>query len=114
MIDSCTFGSMTIDGQRIDSDLKIFPEGRVKANWWRASGHLLKPEDITDVIASGPDVIVVGTGIYGRMEISPRTRALLSEKGITLVAEPTETAARMYNSAMDRKEKVAGCFHLTC
>lgn len=57
MIDNCAFGSMTIEGQRYDSDLKIFPDGHVTSHWWRASGHRLAPDDVSDLLASHPEII---------------------------------------------------------
>lgn len=114
MIDSCAFGSMTIDGQTFSSDLKIFMDGRVEDNWWRTFGHTLNPGDISDLVELRPEVIVIGTGIYGRMVTAPVTEALLKASGITLIAEPTETAAAKFNEALNGNIKVAAGFHLTC
>lgn len=114
MIDKCAFGTMTIGGQQYDCDLKIFPDGRVTSNWWRVSGHRLAPDDISDLLASHPEVLVVGTGIYGRMQTDDETAALLEQHQIVLIAEPTETAARAFNAARNEKKRVAACFHLTC
>jgi len=114
MITQCSFGSMAIDGEKFGSDLKIFPDGRVEDNWWRNFGHRLNPNDITDIVESRPEVIVVGTGIYGRMEIARETQAMLSQEGITLVTDITEKAAELFNVAVKDKKNVAGCFHLTC
>lgn len=114
MIDNCSFGSMTIGGRHYDSDLKIFPDGKVTPNWWRASGHLLTPDDIADLVASHPEVLVVGTGIYGRMQTDDKIVTLLVQNEIALVAEPTETAAQKFNAARNKNKRVAACFHLTC
>ncbi|WP_054034301.1 Mth938-like domain-containing protein [Desulfatitalea tepidiphila] len=114
MIESCAFGTMTIGGQEYTSDLMIFPDGRVKDNWWRPFGHRLALEDMAPLIAVAPGVIVAGMGIYGRMHAVPDLEAMLAEKGIDLVTDRTEAAVRIFNDLRRRRGDVAGCFHLTC
>ena len=105
---------MTIDGERFTSDLIVFPEGRVADNWWRADGHRLTQKDLAMVIAAGPEIIVAGMGIYGRMQAAPGLSERLASKGITLITENTELAAETFNDLCDGIRRVAGCFHLTC
>ena len=40
MIDSYSFGEITVDGTGYRSDVILFPQ-RVVADWWRESGHRL-------------------------------------------------------------------------
>ena len=114
MIDACTFGSMTIRGKRYTSDLLILPDGTVRDDWWRASGHRLTLADIQALIASRPALIVAGMGIYGQMKAAAGFEAGLADSGIELVAERTEKAARRFNELRRERDNVAGCFHLTC
>lgn len=71
-IESYSFGNIVIDEEEYTNDVIVFPNG-VKDNWWRKEGHSLHPDDIEDVIDRDPDVLVVGTGAYGRVSIPSDT-----------------------------------------
>lgn len=114
MIEQCRFGSMVIGDKTYSSDVIVYPDGRVADNWWRASGHRLTVADIQDLLASKPDVIVTGTGIYGRMQVTSDVQNLLDEQNIELVAMRTKLAAKEFNRLVETPKRVAGCFHLTC
>jgi hypothetical protein len=114
MIESSSFGVMTIDGRTYSSDLLIFPDGRVMDSWWRAEGHRFARTDLEGLIVTEPEIIVAGTGVYGLAKIEPELRDTLSGAGIELVAARTKKAVKAFNLALEQGRKVAGCFHLTC
>ena len=68
MIDDYSFGRTQIDGQTYTSDVIVFPD-RVDGSWWRKDGHSLCMDDLADVVAAKPKVLVVGTGAYGAMKV---------------------------------------------
>jgi hypothetical protein len=113
MIEGLSFGAITIDGKIFTSDLIIFPDGRVKDSWWRSRGHRLQKEDIKALVATGPDIIIAGTGINGLMHPEPGLKDFLLEKGIAFFAAKNEVAMLLYNDRVE-KQKVGACFHLTC
>jgi hypothetical protein len=104
---------MKIHGKIYISDIIVFP-GSIKENWWRKKGHELHPEDLGDVVKSGPELVVVGTGVDGAMRVPSETRKYLEEQGIMMEAMPTGEAADRFNEEISRGRKVVGCFHLTC
>jgi hypothetical protein len=112
MIEAYRFGSITVDGETYTGDIKII-EGRVVSDWWRLEGHWLAVADIEDIIEAGPDVLVVGKGDPGLMEVLPETEKRLAELDILLIARPTAEAVKMYNSLLGQR-KVAFAAHLTC
>ena len=112
-IQQVAFGRLVVDERAYTSDLVIYPDGRVKEGWRRGRGHRLAMEDITGLVASGPDVIVAGTGVSGRMVPEPDLEERLAGKGIRLVAAANERAAELFNERV-RGERVGACFHLTC
>lgn len=114
MIQSTTFGTMTIDGRTYHSDLIIFPDGRVKDNWWRRRGHVLAVDDILVLADEKPQLIVAGTGTNGRMRPHPDLRPFLEERGIELAAQANPRAVETYNRKIEAGLKVGACFHLTC
>ncbi|QJA05806.1 hypothetical protein FVE67_02870 [Thermosulfurimonas marina] len=113
MIEAYRFGEMVVSGKTYRRDLKII-EGRVVPDWWRREGHLLAPEDLEDVWAARPEVLVVGTGASGVMRVDPRVKERAQALGITLEIYPTAKAAERFNQLFSEGRRVAGAFHLTC
>lgn len=111
-IDSYEFGSIVIDGRTYRDDLLIWP-GHIKHDWWRSEGHLLQLPDLAEALAAAPQVLVVGTGESGRMQVDPELVAYLKDKGIELVARPTREACRSINE-LAGKRRLAAALHLTC
>ncbi len=114
MINSYSFGHIEVDGGKFDTDIIIYPDGRVEDSWWRKSGHTLALEDIADLVAAGPDVIIAGTGSSGMMNPEPGIETELARKGIILELLPTKRAIERYNALAREEKKVGACFHLTC
>ncbi len=113
MIDSYSFGQIVVDGQAYRSDLVIFPD-RVEVGWWRLKGHELAVADLEDVLADPPEVLVVGTGRYGRMAVLTETEKALAARNVQLVAQPTESACQTYNQMVSTGRRVVAALHLTC
>jgi hypothetical protein len=111
-IDGYDFGSIVIDGVTYGQDVLLWP-GHIKKDWWRRQGHLLQLEDVAEALAAGVEVLVVGKGQPGRMEVDVALAAFLKEKGIDLVAVPTAEACRIINS-LAGKRRLAAALHLTC
>ncbi|MFP4446151.1 MAG: Mth938-like domain-containing protein [Desulfosudaceae bacterium] len=113
MIEDYSFGKMTINGATYTSDLLIYPDKTVHDQWWRQSGHMLRLADIADMIATGPEVIVAGTGDSGLMKPEAGLEEALADRGIELITRPSKKAAALYNELVAIR-RVAACFHLTC
>lgn len=112
MIDSYSFGSVTVDGKTYKSDLIIYPD-RVDSSWWRREGHALCLEDLEEVLRHKPEVLVIGQGKPGLMKVRPELSERLRQQGIEVFAAPTTRAVRRYNELCGRK-KVVAALHLTC
>jgi hypothetical protein len=111
-IEHYSFGRITIDGKTYTSDVIIFPK-KVNASWWRKQGHNLEVEDLAEVLAEEPGVLVIGTGAYGVMKVPEETIAHLSAKGIEVHIAKTDDAVGLYNKLQGHKVVVAA-LHLTC
>ena len=112
MIDSYKFGEIVIDGATYTSDVIIYPD-RVDYNWWRKEGHLLQKDDLSDVIKYEPEVLIVGTGDPGLMQVPEETTRFLKSKGIKLIVDNTENACKTYNE-LKKNKKIVAALHLTC
>ena len=113
MIENSAFGSIQIGGQIYTTDILIYPDGRVADQWWRRHGHRLAFEDLEPLLASEPDVIVIGAGVHGRVQAEPGLEKALQQRGIELVMNPTGEAVDHYNRLHSTRKTGAG-FHLTC
>jgi hypothetical protein len=112
-IEHYAFGRMMIDGREYTSDLVVFGDGRVRDAWWRRQGHGLCMEDIAELVGSGVDHIIIGTGANGILVPDPGLPAALERRGIRLTAVPTAEAVERFNEARSDPSTGAG-FHLTC
>ena len=115
MIESYDFGLIVIKARRYTSDIIVFPE-QVIEGWWRKEGHRIYVEDLKEILnhEPRPEVLVVGTGYYGIVKISPDVETVLKSQRIELVVQPTKEACQTFNKLLKSNKRVAGAFHLTC
>ena len=111
-IDSYQFGEIVINGRKYSSDVLIFPD-RIIDNWWRETGHELRPEDIGDVLKENPETLVIGSGTSGLMKVLPRVKEIALAQGIELIVETTDRACDTYNQ-LSRSQRLIAALHLTC
>lgn len=111
-IEHYCFGQITIDGVKYSKDVIIFPN-RVRSNWWRQEGHNLTVQDLSEVLASPPEVLVIGRGSVGRMDVSAETKAAAQTAGIEVIAQSTGDACETYNR-LRQTRRVVAVLHLTC
>jgi len=113
MIECYRFGSMIVNGVQYLADLKII-KGKVIPNWWRKQRHVVGPDDVADIIQASPQILVVGKGSPGLMEVDPKLRNILDRESIELIELPTSEAVIRFNQLWSEGRDVAGAFHLTC
>lgn len=112
-IERIGFGKLILDGRTFTSDLIIHPDGRVVDGWHRQRGHRLSMEDISGLVAAGPDMIVAGTGVYGLMTPDADVEKRLLQSGIDFLWARNKKAAEIFNHHVSTGH-VGACFHLTC
>ncbi len=112
-INSFSFGSITIDGDEYGNDVVLLPP-RVMSSWWRRQGHRLAVDDLAEVVAYRPEVLIVGCGVSNMMQVPPSTIRDMESAGISVEILPTQEAVERFNDLMAAGEKVAGAMHLTC
>lgn len=111
-IGSYSFGRIDVDGVVYTQDVIILRE-RVVSPWWReAGGHVFASLDFADVIAADPEVVVLGTGLFGRVKVLPELLKELS--GSEVVVERTGRAVEAFNRLSDDGRDVVAALHLTC
>jgi hypothetical protein len=112
-ITSYNFGKIEIDGQTYSADVIITPE-RVVDTWWRKQGHKLAVGDLAEIMAAKPEILVVGTGYYGRMAVPEETRRYLRSQHLPLREAQTTEAVAEFNRLQRESARVVAALHLTC
>ncbi|MBD3248442.1 hypothetical protein GF336_00165 [Candidatus Woesearchaeota archaeon] len=110
MIEDYSFGHITIDGKEYTNDVLI--KGDSVEEWWRKESHNVEKEDIKEAVEEEPELLVIGAGDSGRMEVPQETKDYIEKKGIRLVVEETGKAVETFNNA-EENNKIAA-LHLTC
>lgn len=112
-VDAYSFGRIRIDGVDYTSDVLVF-SSRVRDGWWRREGHNLCMEDLAEVLADPPQLLVVGTGYYGNMQVPEETLDALRGKGIEVKVCRTGDAVAELNRLQRKAARAVGALHLTC
>jgi hypothetical protein len=107
------FGRIVLNDKTFTSDVIIMPD-RVIGNWRRRQGHSLLIDDLDAVVQAKPDVLVVGTGYYGRMQIPDDTRHYLETQGIDLKSLDTRAAVTEFNRLQKEYACIVAALHLSC
>ncbi len=112
IIEKYQFGKIIINNLSYQKDIIIFPD-YVQDQWWREKGHFLKLSDLESVIDYRPDILFIGTGMYGLMHVGDDVIKRLQEKGIKkILVEKTKKACEEYNK--EETNKKVAVLHLTC
>ncbi|MGZ3677891.1 MAG: Mth938-like domain-containing protein [Ktedonobacterales bacterium] len=117
-IDKTTFGSITIDGQRVEHDVIIRLSGQVKKRKKRLSkavygtSHVLSLAEAKHVYGKGTTRLIIGTGQQGNVTLSEDAADYFKRKHCDVQLLPTPEAILAWNEA--DHGAVIGLFHVTC
>lgn len=112
-INSSEFGEITVDGKTYASDIYVCYDGELKETRL-LERHLFSKEELSFLLKKNPEVIVIGTGQYGLVEVSKDVKTITSKRGIELIKASTQEAIKKFNELIEKGRKVAGFFHVTC
>lgn len=111
-----SFGEIEIDGQRYDYDV-VIDQGTVRKRKKKPSkayreqyGHT--PLSADEEIPWGGKWLIVGTGAHGQLPIMPAFLDAANQRGIEILAVPTDEACRLISKKEDKK--VRAILHVTC
>ena len=112
MIQEYGFGIFVIDGNRYGHDIKLI--GNQVIPWKTRRGHKLNIDDIEDLVADQPKILVIGTGASGILRVGDEFKNFIRLKGIGLVIKKTKEACQEYNKLIKENKKVCAILHGTC
>jgi len=112
-VEEYEFGRIKISGKNYTSDV-IVSGDTVKESWWRREGHEVNPDDINPILKFNPEVVVFGTGYYGRVKVRDEVVKELERRGIEVLVLKTQDAVAAYRKLVEEGKKAVLAAHLTC
>lgn len=116
-INKTSFGSITVNNEKIENDIFITLDGEVRKRKKKLSkvvygtSHTISKDEAKFVYEEGAELLIIGTGQYGVAELSVEAEEYLRKKKCKVMLMPTPDAIEEWNKA---KGKVIGLFHITC
>ena len=94
-------------------DIRII--GEQVTPWKERKGHLLSNDMITGIFDKDIEVLIIGTGFYGALEVPDHVVKFIKSKGIPkVILLKTPKACETYNELYSKGVKVAMLVHGTC
>ncbi|HEY54453.1 MAG TPA: hypothetical protein G4N94_13465 [Caldilineae bacterium] len=110
------WGRIDVEGYDSFKDVKLYPGG-ARAWRWEETGTSHAPGvqfvDVEELLAHGATVVVLTTGVLGRLKVQPETLQALAEQGITVFVKRTPKAVQLYNELRETAA-VGALIHSTC
>ncbi|KXA90858.1 hypothetical protein AKJ57_03345 [candidate division MSBL1 archaeon SCGC-AAA259A05] len=122
-IESTEFGSITIDGEKLDHDIVIYPDKIGERKKWitkekHGTSHKFTREEMEEYLNQVDTeklrVILIGTGQYGKLGLLDETKRLLEDMGIKSIELKTSEAVERFEKMEESREEKLGIFHVTC
>jgi hypothetical protein len=116
-IKTTSFGSITVDGERIGHDIIIRLDGVVKKRKKKLSkrvygtSHRISLAEAQHVFDEGAQLLIIGTGQHGLVCLDEQAQSFFDEQGCQVRLLPTPEAVKAWNKA---EGAVIGLFHITC
>ena len=117
-IDSTKFGEITIDGGNykqvlIVGDL-VMERDYQKLESLFGTTHKIGNWEIEELIGNNPEIIIIGTGQNGVMEVNDKFLEIMERKNIKVITEITPKAIEIYNKKVEENKKINALIHTTC
>ena len=116
-IESVSFGQIVVGDKTYSHDIWIRANGKVKtrdkelARQHHGSSHQLGPKELRKVCKGGPEVIFIGSGMSGGLQLTEDAQDFLKQRAIQVEILPTSEIAEAYNESTRLK---AAVIHVTC
>lgn len=116
-IDGTKFGSITIEGNKIEHDIVIRLNGDVEKRKKKLSkalygtSHVISLDEAKHAYQDGAERLIVGTGQSGLVTLSEEAADYFRSKACRVDLLPTPEALKAWN---ETEGAVIGLFHVTC
>jgi hypothetical protein len=110
-IDGTVFGAITIDGKAYGHDVVVRLSGEVVKRKKKLSkklygtSHVLSEDEAKFLFEKGCDQVVIGSGQFGNVHLSPEAEAYFERKGCEVLLKPKRSGC-----STDRAQGGSGSF----
>ncbi len=111
------FGWIDVGEERVSHDILIRLDGEVKKRKKKLSkevygtSHTISQAEAEYIYQEGAQGLLIGSGQFGRVRLSPEAASYFQEKGCPVTILPTPQAVEAWNQ---RSEQLIALFHITC
>lgn len=98
-----SLGTFVIDRTQHISDIKIIGP---RVYQWKRKDQKLTREDIIEIMEKNPDIIIIGTGAAGLLQIDQDAKNAIEARGIKLIILRTPHACKEFNLWSGKGKKV--------
>lgn len=117
-IDSTRFGEVIINGAKYHQVLIIGDTAKErdteKLKELFDTTHIIGDWEIQELLKENPQIVIVGTGQDGAMEVDENFSNTMNMKGIEVIIAKTPKAIEIYNEKAKGKKRVNALIHTTC
>lgn len=117
-LDFTSFGSITINGKRYGQVLIVGEtvQEREEKKLYSLFGttHYIGNWEVEKLLSNKPEVIIIGSGQSGVLEVTDDVRQKLIAEGAKLKILITPEAIKEYNKLVAEGKKVNALIHTTC
>jgi hypothetical protein len=116
-INDTGFGYIILDDSKVEHDIVIRLSGKVKKRKKKLSkeifgtSHKVSIAEAEHIYEDGAERLIVGSGQYGLLELSPAAVDFFKKKKCKVDIQPTPKAIERWNKAGG---PAIGLFHVTC
>ena len=112
-INSFDFGSVKINNKKYRNDVIVSYKGNVQEVETQLR-HLISKREFSLLLYDQPEMIVVGNGVEGDMQMSPDVLKIAQQKNIKVIDLPSAEAVKKFNKLVGSGKKVVAYIHSTC
>lgn len=117
-IDSTQFGEVIVDGISFHQVLiigdSIEERDYKKLEELFNTSHEIGDWEMEKLLSNNPEIIIIGTGQNGAMELDKETIQKLQSKGAEIISDSTPKAIEIYNDQVKLGKRVNTLIHTTC
>jgi len=117
-IDTTQFGEIIIDDKKYHQVLivgdAVEERDYKKLEKLFGSSHEIGDWEIEKLLSNNPEIIIIGTGQNGTMEVDKKTIQKLQSKGAETIIATTPQIIEIFNEKIKQGVKTNALIHTTC
>lgn len=117
-IDSTKFGEIVVDGKKYHQILiigdKVTERDYDKLKELFSTSHQIGDWEVEELLKGNPELIIIGTGIDGMLEVNQEFISQVKSQGIEIFTAYTPEAINIYNQKVSEGKRVNALIHTTC